>query len=50
MWENEKYQISIENPLSVKYLDKKIYQQRLAASEVKEADRVVEKEQFLQQF
>ncbi|MBN2653478.1 MAG: hypothetical protein JXR63_13950 [Spirochaetales bacterium] len=50
MWENEKYQISIEEPLAVKYLDKEIYSERIQKSEIKEADRIIELDKFYNEF
>lgn len=50
LWNSEKHQISIEEPLSVKYLDKDLYFKRLSSSQVREADRIIDLEKFYQEF
>ncbi len=49
-WEDEYTSLSLERPLPVKYIDKSIFDARIADSEVREAQEVELREEFLDEF
>jgi hypothetical protein len=50
VWESEETRIAIERPLTVKYIDKKIFIEIMEESEVKESAEVFLREEFLDGF
>lgn len=50
VWESTDYRLSLERPLSVKYIDKSVFDRLKEAGKMKQSDRSVSRDQFLNQF
>lgn len=50
VWESPKYRLSLERPLSVKYIDRSVFDRLKAAGKMKQSERSTSREQFLNQF
>jgi hypothetical protein len=50
VWESEDTRIAIERPLTVKYIDKRIFTEIMGESEVKESAEIFLREEFLDGF
>jgi hypothetical protein len=50
VWENEEVRIAIERPLTVKYIDKKVFEDIINESGTVQARRVQERQDFLNEF
>ncbi len=50
VWESAAYRLSLEHPLSVKYIDRTIFDALKAAGKMQESERAVSREEFLKQF
>jgi hypothetical protein len=50
VWENEEVRIAVERPLTVKYIDKKVFDGIINESSVIESRRVQERQDFLDEF
>ncbi|MDR0719698.1 MAG: hypothetical protein LBF78_08695 [Treponema sp.] len=50
VWENDEVRISIERPLTVKYIDKIVFNQLIEESEARESGRLKLQEDFLNEF
>ncbi len=50
VWQSDRYRLSLERPLSVKYIDRKVFDQLKEAGKMRESDREVSREEFLRQF
>jgi hypothetical protein len=50
VWEDEETRVSIERPLTVKYIDRPVFQQVQEESRVKESNEVFLREEFLHAF
>ena len=50
VWESATYRLSLERPLSVKYIDKSVFDRLKEAGKMKQSNRSVSQDQFLNQF
>jgi hypothetical protein len=50
VWENEEVRIAVERPLTVKYIDKKVFDDIINESSVIQSRRVQERQEFLDEF
>jgi hypothetical protein len=50
VWENEEVRIAVERPLTVKYIDKKVFDDIISESSVIQSRRVQERQEFLDEF
>ena len=50
VWENDETRISLERPLTVKYIDKRVFNDIIDESAVKESGWVQLKQDFLDEF
>jgi hypothetical protein len=50
VWENEEVRIAIERPLTVKYIDKKVFDDIISESSALQSRRVQERQEFLDEF
>ena len=50
VWENEDTRISVERPLTVKYIDKKVFEDILSESDLIQSRRVRQRQEFLDEF
>lgn len=50
IWESPSYRLSLERPLSVKYIDKSVFDRLKRAGKMKRAERSISRERFLNQF
>jgi hypothetical protein len=50
VWETEETRITIERPLTVKYIDKKVFDDIINESNVMQSNRVKERQDFLDEF
>lgn len=50
VWESSDYRLSLEHPLSVKWVDRRIFDEVKAAGKMRESARAVSRAEFLQQF
>ena len=50
VWESNAYRLSLEHPLSVKYIDRQIFDKLKEAGKMKETARAVSRAEFLKQF
>ena len=50
VWENEETRVSVERPLMVKYIDKKVFDDIINESELIQSRRVRERQEFLDEF
>jgi len=50
VWENEDIRISIERPLTIKYIDKKVFNDIINESSLIQSKRVQQRQEFLDEF
>ena len=50
VWETEDTRVSIERPLTIKYIDKKVFDDIISESAVVESRRVQQRQEFLNEF
>jgi hypothetical protein len=50
VWENEDVRIAIERPLTIKYIDKKVFDDIISESSALNSRRVQERQEFLDEF
>jgi len=50
VWETEEIRVSIERPLTVKYIDKKVFDDIISESALTESRRVQQRQEFLNEF
>ena len=50
VWESDAYRLSLEHPLSVKYIDRQIFEKLKEAGKMQESARAVSRADFLKQF
>jgi hypothetical protein len=50
VWQNEEVRLSLERPLTVKYVDRQVFSQLKDQSQAEESIRTLSREQFLEQF
>jgi len=50
VWETEALRVSIERPLTVKYIDKKVFDDIISESALVESKRVQQRQEFLNEF
>jgi hypothetical protein len=50
VWENEELRVSIERPLTVKYIDKKVFNDIINEASLVESRRVQQRQEFLNEF
>jgi hypothetical protein len=50
VWENEEIRLSIERPLTVKYIDKKVFDDIISESSLIQSRRVQQRQDFLNEF
>jgi len=50
VWETEELRVSIERPLTVKYIDKKVFDDIISESALVESKRVQQRQEFLDEF
>ncbi len=50
VWESSSYRLSLEHPLSVKYIDRQIFDKLKEAGKMKESARALSRAEFLKQF
>jgi len=50
VWESEESRVSIERPLTVKYIDKKVFDDIISESALVESKRVQQRQEFLNEF
>jgi hypothetical protein len=50
VWENEETRISIERPLTVKYIDKRVFNNIIDESMLEESHQVRQRQEFLNEF
>lgn len=50
VWESKHYRLSLERPLSVKYIDRQVFDRLQAAGKMKQSERSISREHFLNQF
>lgn len=50
VWESPQYRLSLERPLSVKYIDRTVFDRLKEAGKMKQSERSISRDQFLNQF
>ncbi|MDL2229304.1 hypothetical protein LJC14_03535 [Treponema sp. OttesenSCG-928-L16] len=50
VWESEETRVSIERPLTVKYIDRKVFEELISESELRESGEVYLRKEFLDGF
>ena len=50
VWESPKYRLSLERPLSVKYIDMSVFNHLKEAGKMQQSQRSISRDQFLNQF
>lgn len=50
VWESEDTRLSIERPLTVKYIDKRVFNNLIAESEARQSQQIFQREEFLDEF
>jgi hypothetical protein len=50
VWETEETRIAVERPLTVKYIDKKVFDEIINESSVIQSHRVQQRQDFLDEF
>jgi hypothetical protein len=50
VWENEETRVSLERPLTIKYIDKKVFDRLVAESKTQKRQEVLRREEFLADF
>jgi hypothetical protein len=50
VWENDELRIAVERPLTVKYIDKKVFDDIISESSLIQSRRVRDRQEFLDEF
>jgi hypothetical protein len=50
VWESEAVRLSVEKPLTVKYVDRETFEGLVEAGEMERSQRELSREEFLEQF
>ena len=50
LWESEQYRFSLESPLTIKYIDKKVFNELINNASVEKSYQIMARDQFLDQF
>jgi hypothetical protein len=50
VWETDETRVSVERPLTVKYIDMTVFNQIIGESKTEKSNRVLQREQFLNEF